>query len=245
MLFHFLIRIREVYRLRCGDYRVFYTFRDPYVSLLKLDRRDDDTYEDDVDAEYLGGFDPEIEMLVEEKQPNWFAPSEAEKKVLSEPITLELLENLRVPEEYHARLLGIKTEDELLDCAGIPAEHMVQILDYMFPPTLTQVLQQPTYTNALKKFSEQLLKQLLDDDVRYVEVKTVDKITHDVLEGAGQPPRIVTEEKLHKLVQRTVKQAKFEGNPLQQQTQRQTIWCGNLAPGKGESSGYLFSERAG
>ena len=34
---------RDVYRLRrCGDYRIFYTFRDPYVSLLKLDRRDDD-----------------------------------------------------------------------------------------------------------------------------------------------------------------------------------------------------------
>ena len=71
---------RDVYRLRCGDYRIFYTFRDPYVSLLKLDRRDDNTYEGDMDAEYLGGFDPEIGSLVEEKQPNWFAPAEAEAK---------------------------------------------------------------------------------------------------------------------------------------------------------------------
>ena len=295
---------REVFRLRCGDYRIFYTYRDPYVSLLKLDRRDDDTYEDDVDAEYLGGFDPEIGSLVEEKQPNWFIPAQTEKKVLSEPITLELLENLRVPEDCHARLLAIQTEDELLDCDGVPAEHMLQILDCMFPPTLAQVLQQPTYhvndldellrykegellgfllrlspeqerfvswairatgptqvkggpgtgkstvalyrvrslieklhnmgqpapsilfttyTNALKKFSEQLLGQLLGDDVRFVEVKTVDKITHDVLESAGQPPRIVTEQRLHTLVKRAVKQAKFEGNPLQEQTQRQAI----------------------
>ena len=49
---------REVYRLRCGDYRIFYTYRDPYVSLLKLDRRDDDTYENDVEAEYLGDLIP-------------------------------------------------------------------------------------------------------------------------------------------------------------------------------------------
>jgi superfamily I DNA/RNA helicase len=212
--------------------------------------------------------------------------------------------NLRVPEEYHARLLAIRTEDELLDCTGVPAEHLTQLLDYMFPPTLTQVMQQPTYlvddlddlmrykegellgfllrlspeqerfvswairangptqvkggpgtgkstvalyrvrllieklrnmgqpapsilfttyTNALKKFSEQLLKQLLDDNVCYVEVKTVDKITHDVLESAGKSPRIVTEEKLHELVQRAVKQAKFEGTLLQQQAQRQAI----------------------
>jgi len=295
---------REVCRLRCGDYRIFYTYRDPYVSLLKLERRDDDTYDGDLEAEFLGGFDPAIEILVEQKQPNWFASTAAEKKALSQPITEELLANLHVPEEYHARLLAIQTEDELLDCTDVPAEHLAQILDYMFPPTLTQVMQQPTYlvddlddlmrykegellgfllrlspeqerfvswairatgptqvkggpgtgkstvalyrvrslieklrnmgqpapsilfttyTNALKKFSEQLLKQLLDDDVCYVEVKTVDKITHDVLEGAGRPPRIVTEEKLHELVQRAVKQAKFEGNPVQQQAQRQAI----------------------
>ena len=297
---------RDVYRLRCGDYRIFYTFRDPYVSLLKLDRRDDDTYEGDMDAEYLGGFDPEIGSLVEEKQPNWFAPAEAEakKKVLSEPITLELLENLRVPEAFYGRLLSIQTEDELLNCEGIPSEHVLQILDYMFPPTLVQVLQQPTYhvndlddlmrykegellgfllrlspeqerfvswairatgptqvkggpgtgkstvalyrvrslieklrnmgqsapsilfttyTNALKKFSEQLLEQLLGDDVRYVQVKTVDKITHGVLESAGQPPRIVTKEKLQELLQRAIKQAKFVGNTQQQQNQKQTI----------------------
>ena len=136
---------RDVYRLRCGDYRIFYTFRDPYVSLLKLDRRDDDTYEGDVDAEYLGGFDPELGSLVEEKHPNLFAPAEAEKKVLSEPITLEFRKNLRVPEDYHTRLLAIQTEDELLDCIDVPAEHMLQVLDYMFPPTLAQVLEQPTY----------------------------------------------------------------------------------------------------
>ncbi|HEX9131219.1 MAG TPA: UvrD-helicase domain-containing protein, partial [Ktedonobacteraceae bacterium] len=295
---------RDVYRLRCGDYRIFYTYRDPYVSLLKLERRDDDTYDDELEAEFLGGFDPEIEMLVEEKQPNWFAPIESEKTVLAQPITSELLMNLLVPEEYHARLQAIQTEEELLDCTVVPAEHLAQILDYIFPPTLSQVMQQPTYivgdldelmrykegellgfllrlspeqerfvswaikatgptqvkggpgtgkstvalyrvrslieklrnmgqpapsilfttyTNALKKSSEQLLKQLLDDDVCYIEIKTVDKITHDVLEDAGKPPRIVTEEKLHELVQRAVKQAKFEGNPLQQQAQRQAI----------------------
>ena len=61
-----------------------------------------------MDAEYLGGFDPEIGSLVEEKQANWFAPAKAEAKVFSEPITLELLENLRVPEAFYNRYSSIK-----------------------------------------------------------------------------------------------------------------------------------------
>ncbi len=41
---------RDLYRLRSGYYRIFYTISDPYISLLKLDRRDDDTYDDDMGA---------------------------------------------------------------------------------------------------------------------------------------------------------------------------------------------------
>src|SRR5437660_11561294 len=77
----------DLYRLRCGDYRIFYTYRDPYVSLLKLDRKDDDTYEGDVDAEYLGGFDPEIESLIVEKQPNSSVPVDTDSTALSDPLT--------------------------------------------------------------------------------------------------------------------------------------------------------------
>src|SRR5258707_1429820 len=137
---------RDIYRLRSRYYRIFYTFRDPYISLLKLVRRDDDTYDDDLEAEFLGGFDPDIEVTFrEERQPDWFAPPAQEKKRLSQPITAELLVNLRVPEEHYARLLSIQTEDELLDCTGVPQEHLAQILDYIFPPTLAQILQQPDY----------------------------------------------------------------------------------------------------
>ncbi len=42
---------KTVYRIRCGVYRIFYTFRDPYINLLALLRRDEDTYneEDELD----------------------------------------------------------------------------------------------------------------------------------------------------------------------------------------------------
>src|SRR3989440_8370221 len=50
----------RLHRLRSGDYRIFYTFEQPYISILALRRRDDDTYDEDMDAEFLGGVDPDF-----------------------------------------------------------------------------------------------------------------------------------------------------------------------------------------
>src|SRR5579862_6877403 len=52
----------DVYRLRCGDYRILYTYKDPYVSLLELKRRREDTYEDVPEAVNVGGYAPGIEI---------------------------------------------------------------------------------------------------------------------------------------------------------------------------------------
>src|SRR6476659_4365874 len=48
---------RQVNRLRSGDYRVFYTHDDRFVSLLKVVRRSEKTYDDNVEAEHFGGAD--------------------------------------------------------------------------------------------------------------------------------------------------------------------------------------------
>src|SRR3989440_10424010 len=48
----------KLHRIRSGDYRIFYTFEQPYISILALRRRDDDTYDEDMDAEFLGGLVP-------------------------------------------------------------------------------------------------------------------------------------------------------------------------------------------
>src|SRR5436305_10761795 len=44
----------RLHRIRSGDYRIFYTFEHPYISILALRRRDADTYDEDMDAEVLG-----------------------------------------------------------------------------------------------------------------------------------------------------------------------------------------------
>lgn len=51
----------RVCRLRSGDYRILYTYKQPYVTLLRLRRRDDDTYEDEIVPEFLGGLDVDLD----------------------------------------------------------------------------------------------------------------------------------------------------------------------------------------
>src|SRR5947207_5208315 len=74
----------RLHRIRAGDYRIFYTFEEPYISLLAVRRRREDTYNEDLDVEFLGGLDPEFEDMSGAKatQPNWekwLASEEPEK----------------------------------------------------------------------------------------------------------------------------------------------------------------------
>src|SRR5438876_12459328 len=86
----------RLHRIRSGNYRIFYTFEQPYISILALRRRNDDTYDEDMDVEFLGGLDPHFDeaQAVKAAQPDWeqiLAPKELEKRQLPEPITEELL----------------------------------------------------------------------------------------------------------------------------------------------------------
>jgi superfamily I DNA/RNA helicase/mRNA-degrading endonuclease RelE of RelBE toxin-antitoxin system len=302
----------RLHRIRSGDYRIFYTFEQPFISILALRRRDDDTYDEDLDVEFLGGLDVDIDLpgapvAAKPAQPDWekwLAPKVAEKRRLPEPITPELLENLRIPKECHARLLPIQTQDDLLECPGVPDEHLLQINDYMFERPLVQVLQQPdflladvndllrykegellgfllklspeqeryvtwgmngsgptllkggpgtgkstialyrvrslvqqlrrqgrhdmrilftTYTKALVRSSEQLLRQLLGDDLRYVEVQTVDSITMKLLSRGGISPSFLDVGEENTLLKQAVQSAAFKGEEAQRLAQQQAI----------------------
>ena len=130
-------------------------------AILELVRRDDDTYDDDMDAEFLGGFDPDFGNIIDStpiRLEYILTSQEPAAKHLPQPITEELLTNLRVPEEYRSHLLAIQTEDDLVGCLTVPQEYIAQIMEYMYPKPLAQVLQQPDY-----------LLDDLDDLLRYKE----------------------------------------------------------------------------
>jgi len=136
---------RQLHRLESGDYRIIYTFEYPYISLLALRRRKEDTYDEDFQSEYLGGFAPDFSPPEPKLQISYEQYPLPPKKPLPEPITKELLVNLFVPAQYHTRLLPIQNEDDLLDCPGVPDDFKLKIHTHMFERPLVQVIQEPDY----------------------------------------------------------------------------------------------------
>lgn len=150
-----------MYRLRSGDYRILYTFDDTHVSLLKVVKRDDGTYDDQLEAELLGAPDVDVARRGRFEQPNWeeiFAPPVEESRRLPEPVTEDLLQRLAIPDVLHARLLELKTEDELLKCPGVPDEHLLLLHECMFSTPLEARLDEP-----------ELIAESADDLLRYAE----------------------------------------------------------------------------
>ncbi len=136
----------KLHRLRAGHYRIFYTFEHPYVSLLALRKRDDNTYDEDIDPEFLGGLDPDLTGVAQPQQPDWekiFAPQEAPKTPLPEPITKDLLNRLHIPPVCHPRLVQLEDREALFNCPGIPDDIILKLDEYLFERPLVEVLQQP------------------------------------------------------------------------------------------------------
>jgi superfamily I DNA/RNA helicase/mRNA-degrading endonuclease RelE of RelBE toxin-antitoxin system len=157
------------YRIRSGDYRIIYTLEKQNISVLKLEKRREDTYKGafDIDAEQLddaeAGFEDGEEGAADTAsaaiaRPDWESFVTPKNKALPEPITVELLKQLRVPEVYQQRLLPLKTQEDLLGCPGIDDEILLKIDEYMFELPLVKVLQQPD-----------LVLNDVDDLLRYKE----------------------------------------------------------------------------
>src|SRR5262249_41811616 len=133
-----------LYRLRCGNYRIFYAIHRPYISLLALRRRSEDTYDEDIESESLGGFAPEPTVRVQNSKTEWRdILAEQPTTLLPRPIDRRLLQQLHVPEQYHARLQNITTQEELLGCKGVPDEILLRLDEAIFERPMKDVMEQP------------------------------------------------------------------------------------------------------
>lgn len=153
----------NVYRLRCGDWRIIYTFGDGWVTLLGVDNRKD-VYKGErlvdegpsTDIHPLPDMDAVPTSLRQPTPPySWAdaAPAPAATapasvvvadKPLDRPIDAALLNALRVPERYRPALLACATEDALLN-ADVPQDLVTRVVDALFAPDFDSVLTQPDY----------------------------------------------------------------------------------------------------
>lgn len=143
------------YRIRSGDYRVLYKFDPVSVSVLTLRRRDEATYklgmetDDDFELDLVEDLEESTSGFTRATNPgarsweHYLSPLEPDNKLFPESLTVELLNTLRVPPEYHQRLLTLKSENELLSCPGISDDILLRIDQYLFELPLVQVEQQP------------------------------------------------------------------------------------------------------
>ncbi len=157
---------KDLYRLRIGDYRIFYTFGDQWVCLLGIRPRKEDykntpSYVEpcEIPAEMNFDEDDFSEEPVRSIDFNHWYVKKTEKPETPLPyrITKEWLEELKIPPGYQEVLINCKTEEELLDLT-IPEDIILRVLENQLHPHLDEVIQQPDLavldTRDLIKYKE-------------------------------------------------------------------------------------------
>lgn len=162
----------NVYRLRVSNFRVFYSFGDGWLKVLKVDRRSKTTYKAGVNAENpvapkgsQSGDWEEIEEAAHRKTHQDFQlkPND-ESKPLPFEITPEWLDKLRVPLKHIPVLVACRTEDALLS-VSVPGDIIERIVDQIYKRSIEEVQQQPDLvvnsTQDLIKYKEGTLMSFL------------------------------------------------------------------------------------
>jgi mRNA-degrading endonuclease RelE of RelBE toxin-antitoxin system len=136
----------KLHRLRAGDFRIFYTFAEPFVSLLSVKKRDESTYESDVEPEMLGGEIPDTGNADGASRASnvnaWLGPSRPKSSPLPRSVDQSLLVSLGIPEAFHAALVKVATEDDLLDCP-VPQDIVDRVIDAVTGKPIAEVARQP------------------------------------------------------------------------------------------------------
>lgn len=168
----------KVYRLRCGDYRIIYSYGDGWVSLLGVDQRKD-IYKGTKLVADSPNFEvnqlPSTADLLSLKPIS--KPSASSDKSDSLPRKLDdtFLQQLRIPDDYFPTLLKCKTLDDLTT-AKIPDSVRDRVFDALTTPNFDQVLTQPNLvtgsTDDLLQFKQgnvlEFLLKLNPEQEKYV-----------------------------------------------------------------------------
>ncbi len=138
----------NVYRLRVGDYRVLYTYRDNVVTLLGVDARKDVYRGDQLVADHAAvarSAIPDVaEWLAPEETPV-YAPRRATPRTpLPETITVELLERLHVPPAHYRALTDCRTLEDLT-IVPVQDDLRERVFDALVEPNFDHVLTQPDF----------------------------------------------------------------------------------------------------
>lgn len=168
----------KVYRIRIGDYRLFYTFGESWVSLLGLRRRQEKSYKENLkDAqdpipEKSPDEENDLDQILakEDRKKDFKFVDVTPQTPLPRAITSEWLQELKIPPAYIPILISCTSEESLL-ALQIPGDILEIVVENIFPRPIEEVAQQPDFivqdTDELIRYKESglltfLLK--LDED---------------------------------------------------------------------------------
>lgn len=154
----------NIYRVRLGSYRLFYSFGSGWVKLLSVRKRDDRTYELEIPEFTAPNLVPEVSSPDLQITPSFVKQEEREKTVISKEqelpednkskstttsdlpfkFTSSRLEQWQIPQEYWQKILKVKHSDDILDLP-IPDRLISRILDNCFPRDVAEIERSPEY----------------------------------------------------------------------------------------------------
>lgn len=137
---------QPLYRMRCGDYRVFYTFDDATVTVLSARMKGDDTYEDLPEVP-VGGSSTGADPTSQQPWQRWTSAAfdDTTTKTLPYRINSQLLDRLQIPSLYHERLSALETEEQLLECEDVPPGELSKVIDVMVGKPIEDILGEPRH----------------------------------------------------------------------------------------------------
>ena len=150
--------INNIYRVRLGDYRLFYSFGTGWVKLLSIRKRDDRTYELEIPdfttpnpVPEKSDFTPQPKSssvknrsYQQNKLPKPVQTDNLETSELPVRFTPELFKQWQIPQEYWQKLLKVKHSEDILDLP-IPDRLISRILDNCFPRDLAEIERSRNY----------------------------------------------------------------------------------------------------
>lgn len=140
-----------LHSIRAKAYTIFYTFERPHLTLLALRLRKqsmDDIVFDDLFLDKIFDVDGEAAPVQEIDWYDIITRQARSSQPLPKQISVSLLKSLHVPSEYHTRFLSMRTQEELLNCPGIPYYFLQMIEKALWKQPIAEIAQQPYHVIA-------------------------------------------------------------------------------------------------
>ena len=152
----------NVYRVRLGDYRLFYSFGQGWVKLLSIRKRDERTYETEIPEFEAPTLPPNEGILTPQPvEESYGAPpvahgvvttvqqgSQPETSQIATALPVELTEVLlqqwQIPTDYWPDILKVNSSEEILELP-IPEKLMGRIVDNLYPRPIEEISAQREY----------------------------------------------------------------------------------------------------